>query len=111
MIETAMDNALETAITAASAALGRKCGTCSLCCYVLKVDALEKAADIWCKHCRPGCGGCSIYAERPSVCRGFACQWLVSPAFGDEWFPQRAKMVCHFEYLNDKFHGQVLPTL
>jgi len=49
-------------------------------------------------HCRPGNGGCSIYAERPPSCRGFACEWLVNPQLGDEWVPTRAKMFVHYNY-------------
>jgi hypothetical protein len=33
---------------------GRACGTCTLCCKVVAVPELEKAAGEWCKHCRPG---------------------------------------------------------
>ena len=49
-------------------------------------------------HCRPGNGGCGIYAERPASCRGFVCDWLVNPHLGDEWYPGRAKMFVHYNY-------------
>jgi hypothetical protein len=67
------------------------------CCKVLSIDALDKPQDKWCKHCRPGKGGCSIYAGRPPICRGFACQWLVDPDFGDEWWPLDCRMVAHYK--------------
>lgn len=53
------------------------CGTCTLCCKIMKVEALDKGANIWCKHCVPGMG-CSIYIERPQACEEWACVWLQS---------------------------------
>jgi hypothetical protein len=75
-----------------AASLGRKCGSCSLCCKVLDIIEMAKPAGSWCKHCKPG-HGCTIYDNRPLVCRVFACQWLVDKMFGDEWKPTRSKMV------------------
>src|SRR5262245_34979797 len=66
---------------------GRQCGDCSLCCKLLNIDELNKPANTWCQHCRPGKGGCSIYADRPPDCRTFACGWLTHPEFGDIWKP------------------------
>ena len=72
----------------------RVCGTCNLCCKLLSVAEFNKRIDTWCPHARPGCGGCSIYADRPSSCREFRCGWLSGlPEFGDEGFPARCKMV------------------
>jgi hypothetical protein len=72
---------------------GRACGTCSLCCKVLKVVAdFAKPAGQWCAHCRPG-KGCGIYATRPFDCRGFYCEWMISKGLGPEWRPERAKFV------------------
>jgi hypothetical protein len=75
-------------------ALGRTCGTCSLCCKLVPVkeDDWEKPAGKWCEHCVTG-KGCGIYATRPMACRSWSCQWLVNPLFGDHWFPAKAKMV------------------
>jgi hypothetical protein len=77
-----------------AAALGRACGSCSLCCKVLPISEPEiaKPANVWCQHCKPG-RGCSIYADRPLICRAFTCQWLVDGSFGDHWKPARSKMV------------------
>jgi hypothetical protein len=72
---------------------GRECGSCSLCCKLLRIDELSKPANRWCRHCRPGNSGCTIYDARPPVCRGFYCEWLLEPKMGDEWRPTRAKMV------------------
>src|SRR5215510_7343402 len=89
---------IEAAITAKTAITGRSCGACSLCCKLLPIRELEKPENQWCVHCRPGNGGCGIYAERPASCRGFACDWLVNPHLGDEWVPTRAKMFVHYNY-------------
>jgi hypothetical protein len=82
----------EAFVAARAAQLGRQCGSCSLCCKVLVIPELSKPAGPWCEHCNPG-RGCSIYADRPPVCRAFGCQWLLDASFGDEWLPTRSKMV------------------
>src|SRR5262245_1663292 len=74
----------------------RRCGTCTLCCKLLAIPALDKPSGEWCRHCAPGLG-CKIYPKRPSVCQIFACQWLRDESFGDAWFPPKAKM---FAYLD-----------
>ena len=57
------------------------------------VAELNKPIDTWCRHARPG-GGCSIYRDRPTSCRGFVCGWLSDELkVGDEWFPARCKMI------------------
>jgi hypothetical protein len=98
--EMAMNNnekadASEALILERRAQTGRNCGACSLCCKLLDIneDAFQKPAGTWCKHCRPGRGGCAIYNERPPVCRGYACEWLGNLNMGDEWQPLRSKMV------------------
>jgi len=53
----------------------RECGSCSLCCTVLRVDELRKLGGTPCVHQRAG-GGCGIYAERPGICRAYRCLWL-----------------------------------
>jgi hypothetical protein len=47
----------------------------------------------WCPHCRPGKGGCSIYADRPQACKRWACNWLINLDFGDEWFPKTCGII------------------
>jgi hypothetical protein len=87
----------EEYIEAARARTGRSCGDCSLCCKVLDITEpeLKKPAGEWCKHCTTGVG-CSIYKERPQVCRGFGCEWLVDDLNLDEaWKPSRSKIVVH----------------
>ena len=72
----------------------RTCGTCSLCCKLAYIPELNKSIDSWCRHARPGAGGCSIYPDRPTSCRNFTCGWLVGAReLGDEWFSARCKMI------------------
>ena len=52
----------------------RSCGTCSLCCTVLRVDEIGKRAGEDCTHQR-GEKGCGIYETRPPICRGYQCLW------------------------------------
>jgi hypothetical protein len=71
---------------------GRACGTCTLCCKVLGVQALDKPRGTWCTHCEKGVG-CRVYETRPDACRTFLCGWLINPRFGAEWKPERSKIV------------------
>jgi hypothetical protein len=70
----------------------RECGSCTLCCKVLAVAALDKPKGVWCRHCRPG-KGCGIYEQRPPECRSFGCLWLADPKFPDAFKPERSKLV------------------
>jgi hypothetical protein len=70
----------------------KQCGTCSLCCKTMVIPELQKPKDSWCPNFARGCG-CAIYAERPQSCRDFTCFWLLDPAMGPEWKPDRCKMV------------------
>src|SRR5215472_3060306 len=72
----------------------RICATCSLCCKLPYVAELKKPIDTWCRHARPGHGGCLIHRDRPTSCRGFICGWLSDELkVGDEWFPTHCKMI------------------
>src|SRR5215471_13133974 len=71
---------------------GRSCGSCTLCCKVLGVPALDKPKGAWCTHCEKGVG-CRIYERRPDACRSFLCGWLINPRFDAEWKPERSKIV------------------
>jgi len=71
----------------------RTCGECTACCVVLDIDdpELQKPKNEPCSKLRKdGCGGCSIYATRPKVCKGFECVWLAFPdAMPEELRPDR----------------------
>jgi hypothetical protein len=71
---------------------GRSCGTCTLCCKVLKIWELDKPPGVWCRHCKPG-SGCMIYSGRPQECRTFHCGYLTNPDLGEEWKPSHSKIV------------------
>ena len=58
-----------------TAAPGKSCGPCTMCCSVLEIAELKKPAGRLCGDCRLG-GGCSIYADRPQICRDYECEWL-----------------------------------
>jgi RNase P protein component len=76
-----------------AAQTGRACGECSLCCKLLYIKELDKPANQWCPHCRPGKGGCSIWGATHDICKTYFCGWRLTSAFGDEWFPLKSHMV------------------
>ena len=53
----------------------RECGECSLCCTLLRVDALKKLGGVDCVHQDVAGPGCAIHATRPGICRRYACLW------------------------------------
>jgi hypothetical protein len=77
-------------------AQGRSCGTCALCCKVYDVPAIPKLMGKWCPHCTPG-RGCGIHDTRPDHCRAFHCLWMTENWLGDEWKPEKSKMVLTFD--------------
>lgn len=79
----------------------RACGSCSLCCKLLPIAALDKPHDRWCIHCRPSAGGCTIYESRPQPCRSFDCFWLADATAGEHWYPQKSKMVVQIIAVQD----------
>jgi hypothetical protein len=75
------------------------CGSCTACCRVFAIPALNKRAGDWCQHCDVGVG-CKIYEARPPTCVDFACLWLQSQERADprerlppELRPDRSKVV------------------
>ena len=90
-----------TDILTGVAAVGRQCGACSLCCKLLKVLELNKPANVWCGHCKPGRGGCTIYDHRPNICRGYFCGWMMTKNVSDDWYPLKCHMVISLAKLDD----------
>lgn len=76
---------------------GRVCGSCSLCCKVLRIEELDKPAGGWCPYCTAGRDGCKIYDGRPKSCRTFQCAWLINNDLAPAWHPATAKMVLHYD--------------
>ena len=70
----------------------KSCGECSLCCKILRINVLEKPAGVWCHHFAKG-QGCSIHTAAPGECRKFQCYWSISETLGEEWRPDRSKLV------------------
>jgi hypothetical protein len=58
---------------------GRSCGSCTLCCKLLRIEALDKPRDIWCRHCAVGRG--VIVSEL----EGTLLTIQVDPARPDAW--------------------------
>ena len=69
---------------------GRECGSCTVCCKALKIDApeLKKLAAVLCEHCTGGVG-CKIYETRPAVCKAWYCSWRRMGYLNDDWRPDR----------------------
>lgn len=69
---------------------GRDCGSCTVCCVALRVDApgLRKPAGQAC--CHLGTQGCTIYSSRYAICRSWMCGWRLQPELDDSWRPDRS---------------------
>jgi hypothetical protein len=70
----------------------KSCGSCSLCCKVLRVDELQKPMGVWCSHFRSGTG-CGIHGSHPPSCNNYQCLWILSPTMPDSVRPDRCKVV------------------
>jgi hypothetical protein len=75
--------------------LPKPCGDCGMCCKLLKIEPLNKPAGAWCQHFANG-RGCTIYNDRPPVCRNFQCLWTMRNDLGDGWRPDQAKFMMSF---------------
>ncbi len=62
------------------------------CCKLPAIADLNKPSGKWCVNADPG-RGCKIYADRPGVCRAFYCDWMLNPALGPEWKPDKARFL------------------
>ena len=87
----------------------RSCDSCSLCCKLLAIEGVEERPGFtWCRHCRPGKGGCSIYDHRPEACRSFVCGWLSGMLDGvldpERWHPTKARMMLTAEAVGEEVH-------
>ncbi|MCJ2033596.1 hypothetical protein [Methylobacterium sp. J-068] len=99
---------LDPATIVAHPAPGRACGTCTLCCKVYDVPAVESVAGQWCRHTKQG-RGCAIHATRPDHCRAFHCLWMTEAWLGPDWKPERAKMVLSLDPVSRHMNVQVDP--
>lgn len=58
----------------------RTCGDCTLCCFEMAVEEIDKPMCATCPSVTKG--GCGIYQTRPESCRTFECMWLEEPPYG-----------------------------
>lgn len=87
---------------------GRSCDGCAMCCYLPRIDALEKPAGTWCPHC-PTRKGCAIHGAHPDDCRDFNCGWLTTPSLGPEWKPSKARIILMAELDGARLTAMVDP--
>jgi hypothetical protein len=88
---------------------GRDCGSCTMCCKVLAIEALGKPMGKWCAQCAIG-SGCRIYAERPRECRDYYCAYLTWPDVADYWWPSKSKMVLDVDPSGEWLRAHVDPA-
>lgn len=69
----------------------RSCGNCTACCVLPRIPPDEQALPLlpegkagYTPCCYLNCNGCSVYDERPPVCRDFECLWRSGHIAGDE---------------------------
>lgn len=70
----------------------KPCGECGLCCKILRINVLDKPAGLWCRHFQKS-AGCSIHGAAPAECQRFQCYWSMSAVLGDDWRPDRCKLL------------------
>ncbi|WP_155499911.1 YkgJ family cysteine cluster protein [Pseudomonas protegens] len=88
----------------------RSCGSCSACCVSLRINTaeLKKPADVSCKNLAEQ-GGCTIYDERPEVCRNWQCGWLRIDSFKERLRPDKSNVLIRIEH--DNAHYLVLQPI
>lgn len=90
----------------------RDCGSCNECCKgYLYGDAhgVPFYPDNPCHYLdmKSPCGGCTIYNDRPAVCRDFKCWWLMSQQVPNWMKPELSKVIIYTREFND-VEGQYL---
>ena len=50
----------------------RRCGECVACCTMLQIDAIDKPANVQCRHCD---NGCAIHTTKPQTCADYECAY------------------------------------
>lgn len=87
---------------------GRSCGSCGLCCKIMGVSEIRKAAGDWCQHWSAS-KGCAIYADRPPSCRIFDCWYRSDIGSPEVWNPVKSRMVVTIEMNGRRFAVHVDP--
>ena len=91
-----------------TAAPGKACGTCTMCCSALEIAELKKPAGPLCVNCRLG-GGCAIYADRPQVCRDFECEWLTRRDLARRFRPDLVGVILMEDADSDEYRAVCPP--
>jgi uncharacterized protein len=91
-----------------TAAPGKACGTCTMCCSALEIAELKKSAGPICVNCRLG-GGCAIYADRPQVCRDFECEWLTRRDLARRFRPDLVGVILMEDADSDEYRAVCPP--
>ena len=75
----------------------------------MAIEWLDKPVGQWCQHCAVGTG-CRIYESRPSECPGARnCAYLLSGHIGEEWKPERSKIVLVIDAGGMRMAADVVP--
>lgn len=81
----------------------RECGECTECCTgVLSADIHGYSMDKG-RPCHFYGNGCTIYPDRPQVCKQYRCEWLKDDGTNiPEWMrPDRSKVIITQNYWGD----------
>ncbi|MEO1492796.1 MAG: hypothetical protein AAFV19_11640 [Pseudomonadota bacterium] len=88
---------------------GRSCEDCAMCCYMLKIDALDKPGGQWCQHC-PTKKSCGIHGQHPQECRDFLCGYLTVASLDEAWKPSKSKIIMAAELDGQRMTAIVDPA-
>ncbi len=91
-----------------TAALGKSCGACTMCCSALEIVELKKPAGRMCGDCRAG--RCAIYPDRPQICRDFECEWLTSRNLAPPFRPDRVGAILMEDPDSDEYWAVCPPA-
>lgn len=88
----------------------RSCNGCTKCCEGY-VTGQAKGINFYPgKPCHfQSCKGCTIYNDRPKLCRDFTCVWLEKNSPLPEWmYPKTSNViVTRKEYTTDKYYLEI----
>lgn len=76
----------------------RECGSCNECCKGYLYGEAHGTAFYPNRPCHyldmsSNCGGCTIYEDRPALCRDFKCYWLQSQQMPNWMKPEHCKVI------------------
>ena len=79
-----------------------------MCCTALEIPELKKPAGPACPNCILS-GGCTIYADRPQVCRDFECLWLNSRELPVNMRPDKIGTILMEDEETDEYRAVCAP--